>query len=158
MMGNRSQAVLFLLITLIGTGVVFAAVTRQPSRYDPVGTQNIMLGIGGMVTGFAAVCALLSLRQWHAGQEEGSGTLYSIKSGAMFIVGAILLSIPIVERVIRTEWVLLVIYCYIGLLVIHLSPDQRFSRRALGNVAVSGGVLTFGVTQVFTRLLGLPPP
>jgi len=158
MMGNRSQAVLFLLITLIGTGVVFAAITRQPSRYDPIGTQNIMFAIGGMVTGLAAVCALLTLPRWHAGQEEGSGTLYSIRSGAMFIAGALLLSILIVERLIRTEWVLVMIYCFIGSLVIHLSPDQRFSRRTLGHVVVSGGVLTFGVTQAFTRILGLPLP
>ena len=70
-MKSRDQIFLFVLIALIGTGVVVTAWTMPPSRFDPVGTKNIMGVIGILVALFAAICAFLTFNQMRqAGQVE----------------------------------------------------------------------------------------
>lgn len=158
-MNNRHQFVLFILITLIGAGVVAAAIATPPSRFDPVGTKNIMAAIGVLVTLFAAICTLLAFAQArHGGSDETSKSLGSLKSGAIFIFVPTLMSVLIVERLVTTELVLAAIFFLVGLLVIRNSPEYDFDKKNLLYLGLSAVALTFGVSQLFNHVLGLPLP
>lgn len=158
-MNSKDQVFLFVLITLIGMGVVATAITMPPSRFDPVGTQNIMGVIGALVTIFSAICAYLAYsRVRQTGGKETGKSLDSVKTGAMFIIGPAVLSALIVNRTIPTELALVGIYFLVGVLVIWVLPSLSFSRKTLGFLGVSGVLLTVGVTQLFQQVLGLPLP
>jgi len=158
-MNSKYQAILFALITLVGIGVVATAIATPPSRFDPVGTQNIMGVIGALVTLMSAICMTLAIRQKNnSGTSEAGDTLKSLKVGAVIILCPALASIAIVKGILPTELVLAAIFFICGLLVIGVSSDNRFSGRTVGYLGVSGVILVIGVTQAFEHMLGLPLP
>lgn len=158
-MSNRDQIVLFVLIAMIGAGVVATAVTMPPSRFDPVGTQTIMGVIGALVTILAAICTILAFSQMRqAGRVETATSLDTLKAGAMFVIGPALMSVLIVNKLISTDIVLAAIFLLVGVLVIWVSPGLRFGGKTLVSLGISAVVLTVGVTQLFQQVLGLPLP
>ncbi len=158
-MNSKYQAILFALITLVGIGVVATAVATPPSRFDPVGTQNIMGFIGALVTLLSAICTTLAIKRTNNnGSSDTGDSLESLKAGAVIILFPALASIAIVKGLLPTELVLTAIFFICGLLVIRVSSDNKFSRRTLGYLGVSGIILTLTVTQVFEKVLGLPLP
>jgi len=158
-MNNRDQAVLFALITLMGMGVVANAIATPPSRFDPVGTQNIMGVIGALATFLAALCTASAVRRARqAGAEETGRSLDTLKTGLIFVAVPAAMSVLIVKRLFSTELVLIAIFALIGLLVIKASPDHKPTGKTLGYLCISGVVLTLGVAQLFKNVLGLPLP
>ncbi|AZV76980.1 hypothetical protein EBB79_03090 [Parasedimentitalea marina] len=158
-MNNRDQAVLFALITLMGLGVVATAIATPPSRFDPVGTQNIMGVIGALATFLAALCTASAVRRARqAGAEETGKSLDTLKTGLIFVAVPAAMSVLIVKRLFSTELVLIAIFALIGLLVIKVSPDHKPTGKTLGYLCISGVVLTLGVAQLFKNVLGLPLP
>ena len=158
-MKSKHQAFLFALITLIGIGVVMTAIATPPSRFDPVGTQNVMGVIGAIVTLLAALCTFLALKRMKSDvAEEGADSLASIKAGAVIVLIPAIVSIAIVKGLLLTELVLVIVFYLCGFLVIRVSSDYEFSKSTIGYLGISGVVLTLGVTQVFKQVLGLPLP
>lgn len=158
-MNNRDQAVLFALITLMGMGVVATAIATPPSRFDPVGTQNIMGVIGALATFLAALCTASAVRRARqAGAEETGRSLDTLKTGLIFVAVPAAMSVLIVKRLFSTELVLIAIFALIGLLLIKVSPDHKPTGKTLGYLGISGVVLTLGVAQLFKNVLGLPLP
>ncbi len=128
-MNNRDQIVLFVLIAMIGAGVVATAVTMPPSRFDPVGTQTIMGVIGALVTILAAICTILAFSQMRqAGRVETATSLGTLKAGAMFVIGPALMSVLIVNKLISTDIVLAAVFLLVGILVSNASYSNYLLR------------------------------
>lgn len=158
-MGKRDQFLLFVLIALMGAGMVATAVSMPPSRFDPVGAKNVVGVVGALVAVLSAICALLAWTQKKSlGNGRQDGTENTLKSGALFVVGPAILSALIIHRVISTELVLWAVFVAVGALVIWVAPELRFRGRTLGILVASAAGLTVGVTQLFQRVLGLPLP
>ncbi|NKB54419.1 MAG: hypothetical protein GKR97_19805 [Rhizobiaceae bacterium] len=158
-MKSRDQIFLFVLIALVGTGVVVTAWTMPPSRFDPVGTKNIMGVIGILVALFAAICAFLTFNQMRqAGQVESQNPPGMFMTKTVFVVGPALMSVLIVNRLVSTNIVLASVFILVGVLVIWASPGLRFEGKTLGGLVLSALVMTVGVTQLFQQVLGLPLP
>jgi hypothetical protein len=158
-MNNRGQSVLFVLITMVGVGVVATAITMPPSRFDPLGSQTILGVIGALVTIFAATCAILAFSQVRQAEwVETATSLDNLNVGAIFVIIPALMSVLIVNRLISTDIVLAAIFILVGSLVIWVLPGLRFERKTIGSLIISAVVLTVGVTQLFQQVLGLPLP
>ena len=156
---HRDQIFLFALIALIGTGVVVTAWTMPPSRFDPVGTKNIMGVIGILVAVFAVICAFLTFSQMRKdGQADSQRPRGMFMTKTIFVVGPAIMSFLIVNRLVSTDIVLAVVFLLVGSLVIWVSPGLRFEAKTLGGLVLSALVMTVGVTQLFQQVLGLPLP
>lgn len=158
-MNSRDQIFLFVLIALIGTGVVVTAWTMPPSRFDPVGTKNIMGVIGILVAVFAVICAFLTFSQMRkAGQADSQQSPGMFVSKTIFVAGPAIMSVLIINRLVSTDIVLATVFLLVGSLVIWISPGLRFEGKTLGGLVLSALVMTVGVTQLFQQVLGLPLP
>ncbi len=156
----RDQMILFTLVTMVGIWVLITGVQTPPSRFDPLGSHMVILFIGCLVTLFSIICTMRAFRQWRVGgsPEDSENSRLGLSLGLAIIFCPTVISIAIVESVFASELVLAVIFILTGLLVIKISPGDRFSNRSIAYLTVSGLVLITGVTQLFKHVLGLPLP
>jgi tripartite tricarboxylate transporter TctB family protein len=158
-MSNKDQFLLFVIIALIGAGVVATAVSMPPSRFDPVGAKNVVGVAGALVGVLSAICAILVWTQRKSLENiRQNGPENTLRSAALFVVGPAILSGLIIYRVVSTELVLGAVFVVVGALVIWVSPELRFRGRTMGILVASAVGLTIGVTQLFQQVLGLPLP